>query len=59
LTAATAAFRQVMGREGTDGVEYPVEMSGRLEAGFSPEEVRQAADLAEAARAGEPQRPGA
>lgn len=46
LTAASKAFFQVMGTEGTEGVEYPVDTLGRLEAGFSPEEIQMAADLA-------------
>lgn len=49
LDAATRAFRVVMGREGTDGVEYPAAAQARLEAGFSAEEVQASAELAVAA----------
>lgn len=45
LTAASLAFSQVMGKEGTDGAGYPVASQGRLEAGFSPDEVKVAAEL--------------
>jgi uncharacterized ferritin-like protein (DUF455 family) len=46
LNNASKAFYQVMGREGTEGVEYPADHEGRLEAGFTPEEIRMASDLA-------------
>src|SRR5262249_55543241 len=59
LTAASKAFHQVMGHEGTDGVEYPVESRARLEAGFSPDEVQLAAALAEAAHTKRLNRQGA
>jgi uncharacterized ferritin-like protein (DUF455 family) len=48
LDAAARAFRLVMGREGTEGVEYPAAMQARLEAGFSETEVKTTADLAQA-----------
>lgn len=54
LTAAAEAFRIVMGREGTDGVEYPAATQARLEAGFTGAEVQLAAELALAARAVRP-----
>jgi uncharacterized ferritin-like protein (DUF455 family) len=50
LTAASKAFFQVMGKEGTEGVGYPVEALGRLEAGFNPDEIKMAAELASAIR---------
>jgi uncharacterized ferritin-like protein (DUF455 family) len=46
LTAASKAFFQVMGAEGTQGVGYPADGLGRLEAGFSPDEVKMAGKLA-------------
>jgi uncharacterized ferritin-like protein (DUF455 family) len=49
LSAAAKAFRVVMGREGTEGIEYPVDAPARLEAGFKPDEVQLAAALAVAA----------
>jgi len=49
LHAASQAFRIVMGREGTDGVEYPAATQARLEAGFTSDETRQASELAVAA----------
>jgi uncharacterized ferritin-like protein (DUF455 family) len=49
LDAAARAFRIVMGREGTDGVEYPAATQARLEAGFTSDETRQASALAVAA----------
>lgn len=51
MNAAAAAFRLVMGSEGTDGVEYPAALQARREAGFTEEEVRQVAELAAAAHA--------
>lgn len=45
LDAASKAFRWVMGSEGTEGIEYPVASSARLEAGFHSDEVQLAADL--------------
>jgi len=49
LDAASRAFRIVMGREGTEGIEYPAATQARLEAGFTNEEIRQASALAVAA----------
>jgi len=46
LTAAARAFQWVMGSEGTEGVGYPAAERERLEAGFTPAEIRTAADLA-------------
>jgi uncharacterized ferritin-like protein (DUF455 family) len=51
LTVAAAAFRLVMGSEGTDGVEYPAASQARREAGFTDDEVRQVSDLAAEAHA--------
>ncbi|APV48487.1 hypothetical protein BWI17_01560 [Betaproteobacteria bacterium GR16-43] len=45
MKAASLAFAQVMGREGTEGVSYPADREGRLEAGFTPEEVAFTASL--------------
>jgi uncharacterized ferritin-like protein (DUF455 family) len=47
LTAASKAFSQVMGLEGTTDVDYTADVSGRLEAGFDQSEVDRA--LAESA----------
>jgi uncharacterized ferritin-like protein (DUF455 family) len=49
LDTASRAFRMVMGREGTEGIEYPAATQARLEAGFSEAEVQATADLARAA----------
>jgi uncharacterized ferritin-like protein (DUF455 family) len=49
LDAAARAFRIVMGREGTEGVEYPAATAARMEAGFTSEETRRASELAVAA----------
>ncbi len=46
LSAAAEAFRIVMGRDGTADADYPAAVQARLEAGFTAEEVRVAADLA-------------
>ena len=46
MARALKAFKEVMGSEGTDGVSYPTDRLGRLEAGFTEEEVALAADLA-------------
>ncbi|HUO90296.1 MAG TPA: DUF455 family protein [Rhizomicrobium sp.] len=40
LTAASKAFFEVMGKEGTEGVSYPVDEQGRLDAGFTLDEVK-------------------
>ena len=47
LTAASKAFREVMGKEGTEGVRYPVAAGAREEAGFKAQEIQLAADLSE------------
>jgi hypothetical protein len=46
LTAAAKAFAWVMGPEGTEGVSYPAAGQERLEAGFTPNEIKRAAELA-------------
>jgi uncharacterized protein DUF455 len=46
MALAARAFAQVMGREATEGVSYPTDRAGRLEAGFTEAEVELAADLA-------------
>lgn len=51
LSEAGQAFRLVMGVEGTEGADYPAAVEARLEAGFTEEEVRDAARMAEASRA--------
>ena len=53
LARAARGFREVMGREGTDGVHYPIARAARLDAGFSEDEVRQASELGRQAAAGE------
>jgi len=45
LDSAARAFLQVMGRHAIEGVGYAVNRAGRLEAGFSPEEVALAEEL--------------
>jgi hypothetical protein len=40
LNQAAEAFLWVMGQGAIDGVKYTTNERGRLEAGFSPEEVR-------------------
>jgi uncharacterized ferritin-like protein (DUF455 family) len=52
MSEAAEAFRLVMGSEGTEGVEYPAAIQERLDAGFTPEEVKTAADLAATVYAG-------
>jgi uncharacterized ferritin-like protein (DUF455 family) len=47
MTMAAKAFQQVMGKEATEGVSYPTDRLGRREAGFTEQEVRLAADLAQ------------
>ena len=44
LNYASGAFFQVMGQTAIDAVDYPVDEKGRLDAGFSAEEVRHAVD---------------
>ena len=39
MKVASSAFVQVMGKEGTEGVNFPADRQGRLEAGFTPEEI--------------------
>lgn len=39
MKTASKAFKEVMGKEGTEGVVYPADREGRLEAGFTAEEV--------------------
>lgn len=46
MTQAAKAFEQVMGSEGTEGVYYPTNRDGRLEAGFTEDEVSLASELA-------------
>ncbi len=46
MAQAAKAFKQVMGSEGTEGVYYPTDRAGRLEAGFTEEEVALASELA-------------
>ena len=45
LNAASKAFFQVMGQEGTEGVSYPADVAGRREAGFTASEVEMAIEL--------------
>jgi uncharacterized ferritin-like protein (DUF455 family) len=45
LDYAARAFLEVMGRHAIEGVRYGVNRRGRLEAGFTPEEVRLAEEL--------------
>ncbi len=45
LTGASKAFAEVMGSEGTAGVNYPADAEGRLEAGFTESEIRMVVDL--------------
>jgi hypothetical protein len=40
MKIASRAFAAVMGKEGTEGVNYPADKQGRLEAGFTREEDR-------------------
>jgi len=47
LTQAAQAFREVMGRAGTEGAHVRVSGRAREEAGFSREEIRVADELAE------------
>ncbi len=51
LNYAAEAFAQVMGRQAMESVEYPVNESGRIEAGFGADEVRHAAELRRTGRA--------
>jgi uncharacterized ferritin-like protein (DUF455 family) len=45
LTEAAKAFREVMGEEGVEGAVHPVAAVERIEAGFTPEEIKFTADL--------------
>ncbi len=45
MKTASQAFVAVMGKEGTEGVNYPADREGRLEAGFTREEVELTASL--------------
>jgi uncharacterized ferritin-like protein (DUF455 family) len=45
LAGASKAFREVMGSEGTEGVNYPADGSARREAGFTDTEVGMAIEL--------------
>lgn len=45
MIKAAAAFEQVMGKEATAGISYPIEEAGRREAGFTEQEVKLAIDL--------------
>ena len=45
MDTASKAFVAVMGEEGTEGVDYPADVEGRLEAGFTPSEVEITAQL--------------
>jgi uncharacterized ferritin-like protein (DUF455 family) len=47
LTAASKAFAEVMGPEATQSVNYPADVAGRREAGFTDGEVRLASKLQE------------
>jgi uncharacterized ferritin-like protein (DUF455 family) len=46
LNSASKAFFQVMGKEGTEGAGFPADSTGRLEAGFSEDEIQVASDMA-------------
>lgn len=46
MTMAAKAFEQVMGKEATEGISYPTDRLGRLEAGFTEQEIELAAELA-------------
>ena len=45
MKTASQAFAHVMGHEGTEGVAYPADREGRLEAGFTADEVALTASL--------------
>ena len=45
IAAASVAFAEVMGKEGVAGVNYPVNVQGRLDAGFTADEVRTEVEL--------------
>jgi len=48
MKIASDAFVAVMGKEGTEGVFFPADRQGRLEAGFTPEEIALTATQASA-----------
>jgi uncharacterized ferritin-like protein (DUF455 family) len=57
LSRAAQAFREVMGREGTEGAHVRVAVQAREEAGFGRDEIQAADELAErfiAGRSSEP-----
>jgi uncharacterized ferritin-like protein (DUF455 family) len=54
MTMAAKAFEQVMGKEATEGVSYPADRPGRLEAGFTVQEVELATELAQRASQDDP-----
>jgi hypothetical protein len=49
MRLAAKGFSYVMGTEGTEGVAYPADERARLEAGFTPQEVSLAVELAQGA----------
>jgi hypothetical protein len=51
MHSAAAAFRIVMGTEGTENVDYPPAVQARRDAGFTDDEVRRLCELASARRA--------
>lgn len=53
MTAAAKGFKQVMDREATEGVSYPIDKRARLEAGFTGAEVELAIQLARNASPGD------
>jgi uncharacterized ferritin-like protein (DUF455 family) len=57
MNRAAEAFRQVMGTEGTEGVEYPAAMAARRDAGFTEEELQHLLELTTAAQAAEREKP--
>lgn len=57
LNAAAEAFRLVMGAEGTEGADYPAAVQARLDAGFTADEVKTAAELQAAQSAPAAKRP--
>jgi len=50
LTDTAIAFAEVMGKEATEGVSYPIDEIGRLDAGFTPDEIRDAVQIQAAER---------
>ena len=46
MMIAAKGFEQVMGKEATGGVHYPTDRLGRIEAGFTEQEVNLASELA-------------